>query len=60
MRGKKVMDDYLEYLIISGELDSDDNSGNNKNNNDYDGAGGCLVPIIVIAVILWLIGKFFG
>ena len=54
------MDDYIEYLIISGELDSDNDSGNNKNNNDYDGAGGCLVPIIIIAIILWLIGKFFG
>ena len=54
------MDDYIEYLIISGEFDSDDDSSNNKNNNDYNGTVGCLTPIIIIAIILWLIGKLFG
>ena len=54
------MDDYIEYLIVNEEPDSDNGSGNNKNNNDYDGTVGCLTPIIIIVVILWLIGKFFG
>lgn len=55
------MDDYIEYLIISGEFDSND-SGNdkNKNNNDNNNPGGCLTLIIVVVTILWLIGKFFG
>ena len=54
------MDDYIEYLIISGEFDSND-SGNDKNKNNNDNnPGGCLTLVIVVVTVLWLIGKFFG
>ena len=56
------MDEYIEYLIISGEFDSENNNGNNKknNNNDNNNSGGCLTLVFVIVTVLWLIGKLFG
>ena len=45
------MDDYIEYLIISGEFDSEDDSGNNKNKNNNDNnPGGCLTLVIVVVM----------
>lgn len=61
MLGDEIMDDYIEYLIISGEFDSEDDSGNNKNKNNNDNnPGGCLTLVIVVVTVLWLIGKFLG